>query len=213
MPAIHTFCGGRLLKYGCVVPTLGGNDRKPSMRRGSGFILLLVGVFSFAGMLYGADEPNGDVIVTLKSQIAAQQKQLESMQKALAEQQRLLDSVIHAQQSPPVQQANSAVSVLPVNPRTCDEGSEENAVPPFLPLWAAFVFSRSALWTSPVCGATRTQARGSAPVSAVFPYNNTATSKLSEFRFSPQNSRIGFRIDGNWRNDFTLHWLQGVWTS
>src|ERR1035441_8296323 len=31
------------------------------------------------------------------------------------------------------------------------------------------------------------------------PYNNAATSKLSEFRFSPQNSRIGFRVDGNWK--------------
>jgi hypothetical protein len=31
------------------------------------------------------------------------------------------------------------------------------------------------------------------------PYNNVATSKLSEFRFSPQNSRLGFRVDGNWK--------------
>lgn len=31
------------------------------------------------------------------------------------------------------------------------------------------------------------------------PYNNAATSKLSEFRFSPQNSRLGFRVDGNWK--------------
>ena len=31
------------------------------------------------------------------------------------------------------------------------------------------------------------------------PYNSAATSKLSEFRFSPQNSRIGFRVDGNWK--------------
>jgi hypothetical protein len=29
------------------------------------------------------------------------------------------------------------------------------------------------------------------------PYNNAATGHLSEFRFSPQNSRIGFRIDAN----------------
>ncbi|MEI9973544.1 MAG: hypothetical protein WDO73_16780 [Ignavibacteriota bacterium] len=29
------------------------------------------------------------------------------------------------------------------------------------------------------------------------PYNNGATGRLSEFRFSPQNSRIGFRIDAN----------------
>ena len=31
------------------------------------------------------------------------------------------------------------------------------------------------------------------------PYNTAATSKLSEFKFSPQNSRIGFRIDGDWK--------------
>ena len=31
------------------------------------------------------------------------------------------------------------------------------------------------------------------------PYNNTANGNLSEFRFSPQNSRIGFRIDGDWK--------------
>jgi hypothetical protein len=30
------------------------------------------------------------------------------------------------------------------------------------------------------------------------PYNNTANAQNSEFRFSPQNSRIGFRIDGSW---------------
>ncbi len=29
------------------------------------------------------------------------------------------------------------------------------------------------------------------------PYNNGATGRLSEFRFSPQNSRIGFRVDAN----------------
>ena len=32
------------------------------------------------------------------------------------------------------------------------------------------------------------------------PYNNTPAAKLSEFRFSPQNSRIGFRIDGDWKD-------------
>jgi hypothetical protein len=31
------------------------------------------------------------------------------------------------------------------------------------------------------------------------PYNNATAGKLSEFRFSPQNSRIGFRIDGDWK--------------
>jgi hypothetical protein len=31
------------------------------------------------------------------------------------------------------------------------------------------------------------------------PYNNTANGNLNEFRFSPQNSRIGFRVDGDWK--------------
>ena len=31
------------------------------------------------------------------------------------------------------------------------------------------------------------------------PYNSAPASKLSEFRFSPQNSRLGFRVDGNWK--------------
>jgi hypothetical protein len=31
------------------------------------------------------------------------------------------------------------------------------------------------------------------------PYNNTANGNLSEFRFSPQNSRLGLRVDGDWK--------------
>ena len=31
------------------------------------------------------------------------------------------------------------------------------------------------------------------------PYNNTVNGKLGEARFSPQNSRIGFRFDGDWK--------------
>jgi hypothetical protein len=31
------------------------------------------------------------------------------------------------------------------------------------------------------------------------PYNNTANGNLSEFHFSQQNSRLGFRIDGDWK--------------
>ncbi len=31
------------------------------------------------------------------------------------------------------------------------------------------------------------------------PYNNVANGNLSEFHFSQQNSRLGFRIDGDWK--------------
>lgn len=32
------------------------------------------------------------------------------------------------------------------------------------------------------------------------PYNTSVNAKNSEFRFSPQNSRIGFRVDGQWKD-------------
>lgn len=32
-----------------------------------------------------------------------------------------------------------------------------------------------------------------------FPYANTASAKLNEFKFSPQNSRLGFRVDGDFK--------------
>ncbi len=49
------------------------------------------------------------------------------------------------------------------------------------------------------------------------PYNNTVQGKLSEFRFSPQNSRLGFRADGDWKgahfmayNEFYFLWTSGT---
>jgi hypothetical protein len=58
---------------------------------------------------------------------------------------------------------------------------------------------RSVSWISRPCGATRTRDRAWVPNFGSFPYNNTANGNLPEFRFSPQNSRIGFRIDGDWK--------------
>ena len=49
------------------------------------------------------------------------------------------------------------------------------------------------------------------------PYNNTVNGNLSEFHFSTQNSRIGFRVDGNWKgahfigyNEFDFNGTSGA---
>ncbi len=57
----------------------------------------------------------------------------------------------------------------------------------------------SVSWISRPCGATRTRDRAWVPTSAAFPTTIRPTVTSSEFRFSPQNSRIGFRIDGDWK--------------
>jgi hypothetical protein len=49
----------------------------------------------------------------------------------------------------------------------------------------------TAVWRSENAGSGIGSSFGSVP------YNNATTSHLTEFRFSPQNSRIGFRIDAN----------------
>ncbi len=49
------------------------------------------------------------------------------------------------------------------------------------------------------------------------PYNNTVAGNLSEFHFSQQNSRVGFRIDGDWKgthfigyNEFDFNGTSGA---
>ena len=51
----------------------------------------------------------------------------------------------------------------------------------------------TALWRDKNAGSSIGSNFGSVP------YNNTTNAQNSEFRFSPQNSRIGFRVDGNWK--------------
>ena len=56
-------------------------------RPGYGATLLLAGLLAGTGVLGAADGTNADDIATLKAQIAAQQKQLEALQTAIADQQ------------------------------------------------------------------------------------------------------------------------------
>ena len=60
-------------------------------------------------------------------------------------------------------------------------------------------------------GVWRSKAAGSGIGSnfGSIPFDNAVPGgKLNEFRFSPQNSRIGFRIDGNWKGTHFLNYLE-----
>lgn len=81
----------------------------------------------------------------------------------------------------------------------CEEGYEGNSVPPYLRLGSICVqpvgfMDMTMVWRDKDAGTNiGTNFAG-------VPYNNSLpTARLPEFRFSPQNSRIGFRIDGNWK--------------
>jgi len=81
----------------------------------------------------------------------------------------------------------------------CEANQESgNAVPPYLRLGNTCVIpvgfmDLTGVWRSTNAGS------GIGTNFASVPFNNTPAGHNSEFRFSPQNSRLGVRIDGGWK--------------
>jgi hypothetical protein len=155
-------------------------------------------------------------VAALKAQLAAQQKQIEQLQNTLQAQMKILDQVA----------ANTAVAAAPAPARSAGLGEIASTTPMvpaapappatpriFTPPQPASADASSPLqihigdttimpvgfmdltadWKDKNAGASLGSNFGSVP------YNNAAAARLNEFRFSPQNSRIGFRVDGNWK--------------
>jgi hypothetical protein len=163
-------------------------------------------------------------IATLKAMIANQQKQLDTLKQALDSQQQLLEKAVAAQTqrtAPPnrgevasiapifpaaTQATLAAIPAIPVPQASAAaapsgnpcEAPAETKIPAYIRIGDTCVIpvgfmDLTAVW--------RDKATGSSIGSnfAGIPYNNTVAGHLSEFRFSPQNSRLGFRADGNWK--------------
>jgi hypothetical protein len=92
-------------------------------------------------------------------------------------------------------QAAPAASSAPKNP--C-EADPDKTIPTFLRLGNICIVPIGFMDLTPVW---RDKNAGSGMGSnfGSVPYNNTANGNLNEFRFSSQNARIGFRIDGDWK--------------
>ncbi len=168
-------------------------------------------------------------IAQLKAALAEQQKQLQSLQQALQNQQQLIDKVSGASSgtsSAPAQRNNlgNVASLTPVLPapvpmpvsiamptpaprpqgangggsNPCEAGPDGNAVPAYLRLGSVCIvpigfMDLTPVWRDKNAGSSMGSNFGS------IPYNNTANGNLSEFRFSIQNSRLGLRVDGDWK--------------
>ncbi len=80
----------------------------------------------------------------------------------------------------------------------CDGPPDTNSVPPYLRFGSVCItpvgfMDATFVWRD------KNAASGIGSNFGSVPYNNVVNGKLSESRFSPQNSRIGFRIDGDWK--------------
>jgi len=96
---------------------------------------------------------------------------------------------------PPIPQAQPNAQTSTTNP--C-EAAPEGQTPTFIRLGSTCLIpigfmDLTTVWRDKNAGSSMGSNFGG------LPYTNTVNGHLSEFRFTPQNARIGFRFDGDWK--------------
>jgi hypothetical protein len=167
-------------------------------------------------------------VATLKAQLAEQQKQIDALQSAMEEQKKLFERATKAAapgqpgEVPFALPRNKALgevaSTTPVIPsiapavapvlnagqapsasgNPCEGPLDTNSVPPYLRLGSVCIVPIGFMDATFVYR-DKNAASGIGSNFGGVPYNNVVNGKLSEDRFSIQNSRLGFRVDGNWK--------------
>jgi hypothetical protein len=201
-------------------------ERKSWMR--NSLVLCTVALLAVLPMA-AQSQPDASDVTVLKAQLAEQQKQIDQLKLALEEQKKLIERSMKVTASddkrefalprnkalgevasttpyipPAPAPAPLAAPVIepaqaPANPPTnpC-EAVPDGPAPAFIRLGSTCLvpigfMDATSVWRDKNAGSSIGSNFGN------IPYNNTVNGKLSEFRFSPQNSRIGFRFDGDWK--------------
>jgi hypothetical protein len=172
-------------------------------------------------------QSQSDEIARLKAAIAEQQKQLQVLQQTLSGQQALLDRALGAAGTGKsttftgIGQVASTTPIIPVAPvaaiafpspiagprpqaapaapkNPCEAPPDANSVPPYLRLGNVCIVpvgfvDVTAFWRDKNAASQMGSNFGS------IPFNNAVNGNLSEYHFSLQNSRLGFRLDGDWK--------------
>ncbi|HEY7388304.1 MAG TPA: hypothetical protein VH640_07330 [Bryobacteraceae bacterium] len=150
----------------------------------------------------GADDPQSEdgsqsaELARLKAQLEQQQKQIEALQQALTEQQKVVNKAVAttaggaAAPAPP-----AATQDIPESPLQVHIGDATFTPVGFVDVTNTFRSTNS--------GANLATNFGS------IPYNNTVGGRLTEDKMSLQNSRVGMRVDAN----FKSYHLLGYWES
>jgi hypothetical protein len=209
-----------------------------SKQFGRQLCFLLAGAMAGASLLVAAEDTTATVvqssseeIAQLRALLAAQQKQLETLQHTMEQQQKLLEKAVDSASAQQTLRPNlgSVASITPVLPapaaalpaipalpaprpqappaasggnpsggNPCEAAPDGNAVPPYLRIGSTCIvpvgfMDLTSVWRDKNAASSMGSNFGS------IPYNNTVNGNLSEFRFSPQNSRLGLRVDGDWK--------------
>lgn len=177
--------------------------------------VLLPLILSVAGPAAG--QSRDEEIALLRAQIAEQQKQLQELQKKL-------DKL--AQQAVPAEPVsfNGGPSAEPASSRQPDDTPAPIAARPAPPAAAIADDGKPFSPLSFRIGGAEFTPGGFADMISVYrstnaggigtgfgsiPLGNTAAGQLSEFRMSPQNSRISLRADARYGNELVTGYLEG----
>ncbi len=159
-------------------------------------------------------------IESLKKSLVETERMIENLSRAQEDTKAAVDSALAAASRPapaPASAANPApgvnriggdiasttpvLSPPPAAPARPNIYSPQDAVPSSplqlqlgnITITPVGFMDMTAVWRNENAGSGIGSSFGSVP------YNNTNAAHLTEFRFSPQNSRLGFRIDGDWK--------------
>ena len=174
------------------------------------------------------DEQTTLEIEALKKQLADQQKQIEELRRMVLGQKEQLDTIARQDATSERNQVASTVPYLPSTvlakasalplaipaqtpaaakpdamPANPCETAGESKAPPFIHIGDTCLvpvgfMDLTAFWRDKNAGSSLGSNFASVP------FNNVTAGKLSEFRFTPQNSRVGFRFDGNWKGTHVI---------
>jgi hypothetical protein len=161
----------------------------------------------------------GTDIEQLKAKLAEQQKQLDTLRQSIADQQKLIDSLAKSADpttaaatpaAPGFTRVGGAVAsttgALPATPDPAQKQPMQTPQPepvissPLqlqlgnITIMPVGFMDDTMVWRNKDTGSGIGSNFGSVPFDSAVPGG-----KLSELRFSPQNSRIGFRVDGNYK--------------
>jgi hypothetical protein len=182
---------------------------------------------SLVGQTVAPSPANNSDVDALKAQLAEQQKEIDQLKLMLQDQNKLIEKATRAPLlqpgqdgfalpkdkalgdvasttpiipsiAPAARPALSAGQPAPSSTNPCDAPLDANAVPPYLRLGSVCIIpigfmDATFYWRDKAANSQIGSNFGSVP------YNNTAAGKISEARWSIQNSRLGFRADGDWK--------------
>ncbi len=167
-------------------------------------------------------------IAALKTQLAEQQKRIDALTSSVEDARNRTESAARDQAPKDVFAAplhktlGEVASTTPIIPPTaasvaplatpvtlagqktsdggnpCDSSPDANSVPPYLRLGSVCIVP-TGFMDATFVWRDKNAASGIGSNFGSIPYNNVVNGKLSEDRFSIQNSRLGLRVDGEWK--------------